>query len=99
MVKYNYTGAAALWDEYYNLCCDPWTLGRDERQLERRYFMRAVTHHVDIKEYIDYIYELIDDARPIEEAKSRCFDFEYERELEDMIWKIKSFYSKQEIVK
>lgn len=92
MVKYNYTGAAALWTEYCNICCEPWQLSRDEWQKERRQFMRAVTRHIDIKLYIDYIYELIDEARPVETAKSRCYDFKYENDLENLIWKIKTFY-------
>ena len=91
VVKYNYKGAAALWDEYYNLCCDPWDLCGIDIQQERRYFMRAVTRHIDIKVYIDHIYGLIDDARPVDGVKSRCFDFEYERQLENIIYKIKTF--------
>ena len=95
MIKYNYKKAAALWDQYYNLCVDPWTLGDVERQRERRAFMRAVTRHIDIKLYIDYIYELIDEARPAEGIKSRCFDFERENALEDLISDIKLFYRRQ----
>ena len=91
MIKYNYTGAAALWDEYYNLCIDDFSFGDKEKQQERRHFMRAVTRHIDIKLYIDFIYETIDDLQPLETAGRRYWDFNYERRLEDLIYKIKSF--------
>ena len=94
MVKYDYTGAAALWSEFYNLACDPWDFDTLERQQIRREFMRAVTRHTDIKVYIDHLYELIDMARPVPDAKSRCYDFDYERGLENMIYNIKTFYKK-----
>lgn len=91
MVKYDYAGAAALWDEYYDKCCDPWTLGSDEKQEERRYFMYAMTRRVDLDLYINYINELIDYIKPAEGLKSRCFDFEAEKEYTTIIDKIKSF--------
>jgi len=94
MIKYDYTGAAALWNKYYNLCIDDMSFCGQEKQQERRYFMRAVTRHIDIKLYIDFIYELIDSARPLEDQKSRVYDFEYERALEALIWEIKTFYKK-----
>lgn len=84
MIKYNYKSASELWDKYYDLACDPWTFGDVEKQQERRYFMRAVTRCEDIKLYTDYIQMLIEEARPVEDAKSRCFDFKYERELEEL---------------
>ena len=90
MLKYNYTGAAALWDEYYNIVCDPWTLASDEKQKERRCFMRSITRG-DCKQYINYIDEMIEEARPIQDAKSRCYDFEYEKELEKIKHKIFTF--------
>lgn len=91
MLKYNYKGAAALWDDYFDLCvCDMSFCGQ-EKQQERRQFMRAITHNEDIKIYLDYITESISDARPVEGAKSRCFDFEYERQLEELKHKIVIF--------
>ena len=90
-MRYNYTSAAALWDEYYNLCIDPWTISSNERQQERRQFMYNLTRGIDKQIYIDYIKECIIDYRPIEGAKSRVFDFEYERQMQNIINKIETF--------
>lgn len=92
MVKYNYKGVAALWDEYFDLCvCDMSFCGQ-EKQQERRQFMRTITRKdEDIKLYLDYITEQIENARPVEGVKSRCFDFEYERQLEELKYKIVNF--------
>lgn len=91
MLKYNYKGAAALWQEYFDLCVCDMSFGGVEKQQERRYFMRAITHNEDIKIYLNYIDENIADARPVEGVKSRCFDFNYERELEALKRKLVLF--------
>jgi len=89
--RYNYKGASDLFKRYYDLACDPWQLTGDEKQAERRQFMHAVTRRNGIKLYIDFLYYLIDEARPCEDQKSRCFDFDYERQLENLIYEIKTF--------
>ena len=92
MLKYNYKGAAALWDEYLDLCiCDMSFCGQ-EKQQERRQFMRTITRKdEDIKLYLDYITEQIENARPVEGAKSRCFDFKLENDLNELKAKIERF--------
>lgn len=57
MIKYNYTGAAALWDRLYTLCFNPWDL--DDIQKDRRFFMRDITRG-KTSETICYILETID---------------------------------------
>jgi len=94
VIKYDYVNASKLWDRYIDIICDM-SLTSAELQPERRHFLRAVTRHIDIKIYIDYLYELIDAARPADTEKSRCFDFEYERDIENLIYDIKTFYSSQ----
>ena len=89
-MRYDYTGAAALVDEYYDLLVDPWELDENEKRQERREFMRNITRG-DKKLYTDYARQCIIDYRPIEDAKSRCYDFEYERQIESLIDKIDSF--------
>ena len=91
MLKYNYKGAAALWDEYYTLCVDPWELGDTEKQQERRYFMRAITRGEDIAIYTNHITETIEEMRPVKDAKSRCFDFKYENDLNELKARIERF--------
>lgn len=93
MVKYNYAGAAALWDEYFDLCiCDMGFCGTDEAQQERRFFMRTITRKdEDIKLYLDCIKERIEDIKPIDGLKSRCFDFESEKQLEQLKLKLLNF--------
>ena len=92
MLKYNYKGAAALWNEYFDLCvCDMSFCGQ-EKQQERRQFMRTITRKSeDIKIYLDYITEQIENARPVKDAKSRCFDFESEKQLEQLKLKLLDF--------
>ena len=91
MVKYNYTGAAALWTRFFYTVSDPWDLDNTEKQKARRDFMRALTRRDGLKMYIDIIYDRIDDARPLETAKSRVYDFNYEKELENLIYSLKTF--------
>lgn len=88
-LRYNYKGAAALWSEYFNLAV-AYPLDDNERQAARREFMRGVVQG-DSKQYTDYIKELIEEARPVEGSKSRCFDFEYENELESLRRRIFTF--------
>lgn len=90
MIKYNYTGAAALWDRYYDTICDPWTLGTYEKQTERRIFMHELTRG-NFSEYIDYVKQEIEYILPSKEAKSRCFDFELIKQYEDLITEMRSF--------
>ena len=93
MLKYNYKGAAALWDKYYNTFCDPWTFDTIERQQERRHFLRFLTRDIkaEKKLYIDFINNDILECRPVKDAKSRCFDFEAEREKETIKQEIIDF--------
>lgn len=93
MIKYNYKGAAALWNEYETTCiCYPHFDGV-ERQEERRRFLRALTRENahDKQIYIDFIKQNIEDARPVEDAKNRVYDFDYEREQEEIAQKIIDF--------
>ena len=88
MIKYNYTGAAALWDELYNLCFNPWDF--DDRQKERRYFMRELTRG-NYSETVEYLKNEIDYILPIPDAKSRVFDFDLITQYENLIHKIVMF--------
>ena len=93
-MKYNYTKAAAIFEKHYNLCCDPWTLGSDEKQQERRNFMRALTRHDKdyIKLYTDFIQETKHDVcEPWPGAKSRVYDFDLMREYDELINEIENF--------
>lgn len=93
MLKYDYTGAAALWDEYETTCiCYPHFDGV-ERQEERRRFLRALTRENahDKQIYIDFIKQNIEDARPVADAKNRFYDFDWEREQEEIAQKIIDF--------
>ena len=83
MVKYNYTGASDLFKLYFDTMVDPWELDENERRQARRDFMRDVTRG-DISQYINYIDECLEDVRPVEDAKSRCFDFELMRDYEQV---------------
>ena len=56
MVKYNYTGAAALWEKLYILCFNPWDFS--DRQKERRFFMREITRG-NIEETINHLWDSI----------------------------------------
>lgn len=70
MVKYNYKGAAALFDNYYFYFCDPWQFDDQTRQRERRYFLRAFAHETDDRLlYMDY-------ARDILESMNGCAGLE-----------------------
>lgn len=93
MLKYDYKGAAALWDEYDRECITDMSFCGIERQQERRYFLRALTREdADAKQiYIDFIKQNIEDARPVEGAKNRFYDFDWEREQEEIAQKIIDF--------
>ena len=56
MIKYDYTGAAALWDRFYNLCFNPWDL--DNQQRQRREFLRDITRG-NKQETIDFLWDRI----------------------------------------
>ena len=90
MVKYDYTGAAALYKRFYDLCVDPFT-DTDAIQEDRRLFMRELTRGGDMKIWIDYINESLDDLRPVETAKSRVYDFEFMNQFRQLITDIKAF--------
>lgn len=94
MLKYNYQAAAELWDRYNDLCVCDMSLCGLEMQRTRRQFMHDVTRRENLKIYIDYVYYTIDELKPIDSAKSRVFDFEYERALEQLIYDIKILYTK-----
>lgn len=91
MVKYNYAGAAALWDEYYKICICDMSFSGEEKRQERRAFMYAVTHCIDINIYTNYIEMLIDELKPAKDLKSRCYDFKTENELNEIKKKIVIF--------
>lgn len=86
MIKYNYKGAAALWDRLYNLCFNPWDF--DDRQHERRYFMYELTRG-KYSDTVDYLKNEIENILPTPDAKSRCYDFEligrYETLIHDLV--------------
>lgn len=97
--KYNYKGASALWDKYYDLCVEPWTCGDTEKQEARRDFLRALTHGEDVTIYTDYVQECLDNIRPVEDAKSRCYDFELEKKYTDLIEELTDFYGLYGIIR
>ena len=88
MIKYNYTGAAALWDELYNLCFNPWDFS--DRQKERRDFMRELTRG-NYSETVDFLKQEIDFILPAENATSRCYDFDLIKHYESLITKLVLF--------
>lgn len=92
--KYNYKKASEIFERFYDLCCDPWTMGDDEKQTERRCFMRALTRKDEelIKTYTDYA----DDTKhyvcdPHPSDKSKVWDFEQMREYDELINDIVNF--------
>lgn len=93
-MKYNYKKASEVFERFYNLCCDPWTLGSDEKQQERRNFMRALTrdYKEDKEMYVNYIKEEKECVCvPVEGVKSRMWDFDLMREYDSIIDAIVSF--------
>lgn len=93
-MKHNYVKAKALYEKYYNMVCDPWTMGDTEYQQERRIFMRAVTHNIkeDIKLYTDYIREEKHYVcEPYPDAKSKVWDFDLMREYDALVEEIENF--------
>lgn len=83
MVKYNYTGAGELWERFYNAMVDPWTLDENERRQARRDFLHDVTRG-EVAQYVDYINEYLENVRPVDDAKSRYYDFELIRGCEEI---------------
>lgn len=88
MIKYNYTGAAALWNELYNLCFEPWQF--DDSQKERRYFMHELTRG-NYSETVDFLKNEISEILPAENAKSRVYDFDLIAQYENLIHKLVMF--------
>lgn len=88
MIKYNYTGAAALWNELYYLCFNPWDFS--DRQKERRYFMHEITRG-NYSETVEYLKNEIDYILPVPNAKSRVYDFDLIAQYENLIKKIVMF--------
>jgi len=87
MIKYNYTGAAALWDDLMYFF-EPWTF--DDIQKDRRYFMREITRG-NYSEPVEYLENEIEYILPAPNAKSRCYDFELIGRYKAMIEKLKAF--------
>ena len=85
MIKYNYTGAAALWNELYNLCFSPWDF--DNRQRERREFLRDITRGKK-QATIDYLWDSICFAAvpPVSDDTHK-----YINDLDNLITKILDF--------
>ena len=69
MLKYNYLGAAELWERFDFLLIDPWELDTNEKREARRDFMHDLTRG-NVKETIDYITDQIDflAVPPVHEA-------------------------------
>lgn len=61
MVKYNYTKASNIFLKFYDIWLDPWTTSSEERQKERRLFMRNITHNNNMSVYIDELARFIDE--------------------------------------
>ena len=59
MLKYNYKGAAALFDRMNDLCFNPWDF--DNKQRQRREFLRDITRG-NKQETIDFLCVRIDFA-------------------------------------
>ena len=92
-MAHNYVKARKLFEKYFNMVCDPWTLNDEELRQDKRFFMYAVTHKTeDIKLYTDYIEEEKHYAcDPTPDAKSRVWDFNLMREYDELINEIKNF--------
>lgn len=92
-MAYNYTKAAKIFDDMFNLCCNPWTLSDDEKQQARRDFMRALTRgDADaIKSFIDFVTDEKTAVCSYETEKTRFYDFDMMREYDDIINAIKNF--------
>ena len=92
-MKYNYKKASEIYKAYFDTFCDCWNDTKEEIRKERRTFMRSLTrlNKSDIDFYIKFALQVIEEMRPIEDAKSRCYDFEYEREAEKIIDDIRNF--------
>lgn len=86
MIKYNYAGAAALWNELYNLCFNPWDL--DNKQKQRREFMRDITR--DKKKYhIDFLWDRI--CFSSIDYKTNAETRKYIRDLDNLLTSIIDF--------
>lgn len=93
-MTYNYKKAGKLYDEFFDLCCDPWTTDSDEKQQDRRLFMRAVTRGdlVTLQTYVDYVkYSKKWMCEPFQNDKSKCFDFVLMDDFDSMVCKILNF--------
>ena len=89
MTKYNYKKASDLFNKYFDMCCDPWTVTEDEKRCYRREFMWSVTRG-EVSEYIDYIKEQIQNVcRPYD--IHGCYDFQLEKQYTDLIDEIVNF--------
>ena len=91
-MKYNYKKASEIFRKFFDLCCDPWTLSDDEKQQERRLFMRELTRKEDMTNYLDYIQETKECVCiPFENAKSKVWDFDLMREYDSLAAEIANF--------
>ena len=89
---YNYKKASEIYQRFFDLCCDPWTLSSEEKQRERRNFMHTLTRKEDATIYINYIEEEKDYVCvPCEGLKSRMWDFDSMREYDSLIDEIRNF--------
>ena len=96
---YNYKEAGRIYDKYHDMFCDPYQFDRYENQRYRRIFMRELTRGSDMQEYIDYAEEVKDQlCYPYPNAKSKCYDFELEKECDAIIDQIKSFNKQSRII-
>ena len=92
-MKFNYCLAGDIFADFFNLCIDPWTLGTDEKQKERREFMRALTRGDEkyIQLYLDYIEEEKNIVCKYDTGTSKYFDFDLMKEYDAIIKAIKTF--------
>lgn len=93
-MKFNYTKASKIWDEFFDLCGDPWTTGDEEKQQERRLFLRVLTRKIksEIETYIDFIKdEKHYVCEPYPNDKSKVWDFDLMRQYDSLIAKIENF--------
>lgn len=93
-MKHNYPKARELFEKYFYLVDDPWTMLDEELRQVKRDFMYVVTHHIaeGIKPYTDYIEEQKHYVcEPCPTDKSKVWDFDLMREYDALIAEIENF--------
>ena len=75
-MKYNYVKAAKIFDDFFNLCIDPWQITDDEKQTNRREFMHELTRGGDMSQYLEYIENEKRNVCIDDDGRNKYFDFD-----------------------